>query len=226
MKMSQFQTELMVGHMDLVVHIARHMHERVLGVTIDEFKSAGNVGLMVAAKKYCAMRGIPFDQYAKHRIRGAMLDHLRALDYANRCAREKSNHIKKAERTLEHELGRTPTEEEIALELGWGIGQLRQANCLLRSAMLVRGPMNTATAAIASPDLIAVMDRKAQYEQVIAASLTLRANQRKVIDMLFVRQCTQREVAVELRITEGRVSQLKSQALVNLRNKLVHAATA
>lgn len=105
-------------HSDLVKYIALRLISRLPDhIAVDDLMSAGILGLIDAIEKYDSSQGIPFEYYAKIRIKGAMLDEIRSMDWVPRSLRQKSSTMEKACVNLEQRLGRDPTEEEIASEL-------------------------------------------------------------------------------------------------------------
>ena len=105
-------------HSDLVKYIALRLISRLPDhIAIEDLISAGVLGLIDAIEKYDSSQGIPFEYYAKIRIKGAMLDEIRSLDWVPRSLRQKSTCMEKACVSLEQRLGRDPTEEEIASEM-------------------------------------------------------------------------------------------------------------
>ena len=102
-------------HSDLVKYIAFRLISRLPDhVAVEDLISAGVLGLIDAIEKYDSGQGIPFEYYAKIRIKGAMLDEIRSMDWVPRSLRQKSNVLEKACVNLEQRLGRDPTDEEIA----------------------------------------------------------------------------------------------------------------
>src|SRR5271169_5962551 len=105
-------------HSDLVKYIAFRLISRLPDhIAVEDLISAGVLGLIDAIEKYDSSQGIPFEYYAKIRIKGAMLDEIRAMDWVPRSLRQKSTIVEKASITLEQRLGRDPTDEETASEL-------------------------------------------------------------------------------------------------------------
>ena len=110
-------------HSDLVKYIAFRLISRLPDhIAVEDLISAGVLGLIDAIEKYDSGQGIPFEYYAKIRIKGAMLDEIRSMDWVPRSLRQKSSVMEKACISLEQRLGRDPTEEEIALRAERGHG--------------------------------------------------------------------------------------------------------
>nr|MBA2319549.1 sigma-70 family RNA polymerase sigma factor [Deltaproteobacteria bacterium] len=107
--------ELITAYYPLVQRIARRMAARLpSGIDTDELVSAGVIGLVEAVERFDPARGIAFEPYAKHRIQGAILDALRALDWVPRTVRQRANTLEEARRSLTRELGRAPVPREVA----------------------------------------------------------------------------------------------------------------
>src|SRR5947207_4967250 len=114
----QDRQNVLSEHLPLVRHIARRMHEKLpRHVSMEDLVNAGVVGLMDAFRKFDTGKHVQFGSYAKFRIRGAILDSLRELDWGSRDLRRQSRRIEEAHNKLQAALGRHPTEPELALEL-------------------------------------------------------------------------------------------------------------
>src|SRR5438105_3471771 len=110
---------VLLEQMPQVKFIARRIHDRLpQQVELDDLISAGVIGLMDAMKKYNPAKNVQFKSYAQFRIRGAILDSLRELDWGPRVLRRRARAIQEAHRKLAAELGRSATEQEVAAELG------------------------------------------------------------------------------------------------------------
>src|ERR1700760_2628563 len=121
------EERMMVEHLPTVRYIARRIHERLpQHVDIEDLVSAGVLGLMDAFQKFNPEKNVQFRSYAQFRIRGAILDSLRTLDWSPRDLRRKGRAIEQAIRALTVRLGRTPSEQEIASELQMELGDYQQ----------------------------------------------------------------------------------------------------
>src|SRR6202012_1485850 len=117
----------LVEHLPMVRYIARRIHERLpQHVEIDDLVSAGVFGLMDAFSKFDHKKKVQFKSYAQFRIRGAILDSLRELDWSPRELRRKGRAVEEAIRTVTQRLGRAPSEQEIAGEMGLHLGDYQQ----------------------------------------------------------------------------------------------------
>ena len=201
-------------------------------VDVGDLINAGVIGLMDALEKYDPSRQIKFRTYAEFRIRGAMLDELRSLDWVPRSVRRKASTLEKASADLEHRLGRPPTEEELAEALGLDLEGLAQ---LLREASGVpllhieevgmdeEGAERNLLACLADPhaqDPFEDVQIRELKETLGKAIELLPRKERLVVTLYYYEELTMKEIAKVLEITESRVSQLHAQAILRLRGKL------
>src|SRR3954449_2456145 len=126
--------ELITGHLHLVNTIAAHVRRSVsVHIELDDLIHAGTMGLFDAASKYRAEKEVAFSTYAKHRIRGAILDSLRQLDWASRDMRKRYKQVEAITRELNEKLGSTPCDTELADGLGVSLDRWRRISIELRS---------------------------------------------------------------------------------------------
>jgi RNA polymerase sigma factor for flagellar operon FliA len=119
--------QLLLEHLPTVRYLARRIHERLpQHVELDDLISAGVVGLIDAFSKFDHTKQVQFKSYAQFRIRGAILDSLRTLDWSPRELRRKGRAVEEAIRSVMHKLGRVPTEQEIAGEMELELGPYQQ----------------------------------------------------------------------------------------------------
>ncbi len=129
---------IVLEHLPLVKAIAVRVHENLpVHVDLDDLVHAGVLGLFDAASKFNPEKQVAFSSYAKHRIKGAILDSLRQLDWASRDLRRRHKQVEAATRELSATLQRTPTEAEIAQKLGLEVERWRQMMVDLRSVGLI-----------------------------------------------------------------------------------------
>lgn len=225
-------TALVEGQLPLVKHIvfqvAVHFPRHV---DRDELARAGALGLVEAARRWESDRGVPFDRFAARRIRGAILDAVRASDWAPRSVRVVARRLAATEQELTAQLGRFPSPEEVADALGVDPRELgRLSDRVYRSVVLaLEHPVSDPTSdeAIALVDVIhdleavphdeALEDRELHGYLHDAIAL-LPERHRIVIQGYFVDGHTSMELARFLGVTESRVSQLRSEALEMLRS--------
>jgi len=197
-------------------------------VDTGDLVSAGVFGLMNALDRYDPTQGAKFETYAIPRIRGAILDSLRALDWVPRSVRSKSRSVEQAMSTLEHELGRSPSEEEIAAKLE--ISDTDFQKWLSDIAAGSVGPLdhvvanNTATAThsdmhrATSPDAVVEAD---ETRRIMRQEMKkLPEKERTVLVLYYEENLTLAEIGDVLGVTESRVSQIHTKAVLQLRSRL------
>lgn len=189
-------------------------------VELGELISAGTLGLMEALGKFSPQFGIRFESYAENRIRGAMLDELRRLDWFPRSLRQRARAVDEAMRSIEHEKGRQATEDELCAMTGLAAGEVRQAlealqNQLWVSLDAIQDTVSAEGTQAMEPYATAVMRELVERVAPLLESLTQR--EKLVLSLYYTEELNMRETAEVMQITEGRVSQLHSQALGRLR---------
>src|ERR1039458_2748924 len=134
----EVRDRIVLDHLPLVKAIAIRVHENLpVHVDLDDLIHAGVLGLFDAVVKYDASKNVAFHSYAKHRIKGAILDSLRQLDWASRDHRKRQKQVDSTTRDLCAKLGRTPTEGEVAQEMGLSVERWRRMLMELRTVALV-----------------------------------------------------------------------------------------
>ena len=232
--------QIVLEHLSLVKAIAVRVHENLpVHVDLDDLVHAGVLGLFDAAVKYNPGKRVVFQSYAKHRIKGAILDSLRQLDWASRDLRKRQKQLDAATRDLTARLGRTPTELEIAESLGVGLERWRRIALelknlgLLSASSLRADPDNTAPVELpAAPD--SQPDRicaRRQLRSVLAIAMKeLPARYQKVVFLYYTNELTMREIGEVLGVNESRVSQIHKIALekmaATLRSAGIHSVGA
>jgi RNA polymerase sigma factor for flagellar operon FliA len=184
--------------------------------------SDGVIGLMDAIDKFDMSRGLQFQTYAVPRIRGAIVDGLRASDWVPRSVREKIRDINAAQAKLEKDLGRAPNDHEVAAELGVKVGELRSTyskisytNLASMDELSMGGDDHTPRAATALPDMDD--DIPAGF---LRAVRELPERDQVVVALYYWEGLTLSEIGQVLEVSESRVSQLHSRATMTLRRKL------
>lgn len=193
-------------------------------VELSELISAGTLGLMEALGKFQAQMGIRFETYAESRVRGAMLDELRRLDWFPRSLRQRVRVLDEAMRVMEHELGRLPTEEELAERTGMAQRDVREGlealqNQFWISLDAIKDSVNAVPSETSGPYAATAMRELAERVAPLVETLTPR--EKLVISLYYTDELNMRETAEVMGITEGRVSQLHSQALLRLRRNFL-----
>jgi RNA polymerase sigma factor FliA len=213
--------ELIVAHAELVKRIAYHMAGRLPpSVAVDDLIQAGMVGLMEAATNWSMNRGASFETYAGIRIRGAMIDALRKLDWAPRSVHRKARAVAAAVREIEQRTGRDARDAEIAEHMGLTLEDYHQAlqdaaACQLASLDDKLGDTFTDDA---DPFEDAADDQfRAALTKAIA---NLPERERLVMSMYYSDGLNLKEIGAVLDVTESRACQLHGQALTRLRARL------
>ncbi len=227
------KSQLIRDHLQLVDILAGRMVTQVPSfMNRDDIRSAGMMGLIDAANKFDPSKKILFKTFAEHRIRGSILDEMRKLDWFSRSLRDKQNRVTKTMSSLENKLGRDPSSEEMAQALNLTLekyqemlGQVSHLGCVSLNETLDHSNEGRSF-------IEAIMDKRSdaspaqrfensELTQIIAEILQkLSEKERLVISLYYYEELTQKEIAEVLGVSEGRISQLHSQALINLKNKV------
>jgi RNA polymerase sigma factor for flagellar operon FliA len=196
----------------------------------DELVAAGTFGLVEAARRFDPSKGVPFERWAVLRIRGAVVDAVRALDFAPRALRSTARDLSAVRETLERELGRTATSEEVAERMGMPLadlvqleGRLHRSTVLSLDAPARDQEGDTTLASIVldpGADPLEELERRERDNYVIDALQSLPDRLRDVLVGYFLEGRTSAELAEELGVTESRVSQMRSEALRLVREGL------
>jgi len=219
---------LVARHAELVKRIAYHLAGRLPPqVEVEDLVQAGMLGLLEAAAHYTADRGASFETYAGIRIRGAMLDALRKLDWAPRSVHRKARAAAQALREVENELGGEADAATVADRLGVSVDEyLRIVSDAASCRLLSYEEMTTGEGAVveiaadekANP--LADVTDEAMRDALIAAIDELPERERLVMSLYYERELNLKEIGVVLKVTESRVCQLHGQALSRLRGRL------
>ncbi len=223
--------DLVRQHMDLAEFVVYRMRPQIpASVSVDELKSAAMHGLMEAATRFDPSRGVMFKTFAEPRIRGAVRDELRKMDWFSRSMRDKHNRVLKEVKHLEQKLGREPDEEEIADSMDLDIEDYRQMlneighlgivslNEVLDDSSDRSGTSfmdQLGNAGQDSPE--EAMGRRETVKHIAGLIDRLSEKERLVVSLFYYEEFTQKEIAGILELSEGRISQLHSQALAKLR---------
>ncbi len=231
---------VVLEHLPLVRAIAVRVHENLpVHVDLDDLVHAGILGLFDAATKYNPDKKVVFSSYAKHRIKGAILDSLRQLDWASRDLRRRHKQVEAVTRELASELQRNPTEAEVAQKMGVEVERWRQMMVDLRSVGLVsastRGPEQDDLPAPDFPSKPELqpdrMCARQQLRNMLADAMrVLPERYQKVVLLYYTNEMTMKEIGGLLGINESRVSQIHKSALekmaVALQSNGIHSSNA
>jgi len=220
------QEQLIRDNMALVGHMVREMLFKVPAhVHRDDLASAGYAALVTAARAYDGTRGVPFGRFAAVRVRGALLDELRGMDWASRSVRARARRAEVARQELTARLGRTPTPTELAELLGVGVSELSNVDDdVQRAAVLSLQGFTAGTAedmvteTAMNPEEMLLHRERIGYLHDAVAVLPERL--RFVVEASFLQERPLADVAAELSVTESRVSQLRTEALALLKDGL------
>jgi RNA polymerase sigma factor for flagellar operon FliA len=192
--------------------------------------SAGVFGLMNAIDKFDPANGAKFETYAIPRIRGAILDGLRALDWVPRSVRSRSRSVQDAIAALEHQLGRTPTDEEISAELKISVEELEKWLSDIAAGSV--GPLdhvamdNTAAEADAQIQPGRAMEEGELRAAMRAEISKLPEREQAILILYYEDGLTLSEIGEALGVTESRISQIHTKAVLQLRSRLAAAGMA
>lgn len=226
---------LLERHLPLVHHVARQiMRTLSVQVDLDDLVSAGSMGLINAVTSFDPSRGLAFSTYAAPRIRGAILDDLRRSDHVPRSIRRKQRQISAAEESLSGALERHPTGRETADRLGIDIDTFWRWKSDTEEAVQVSldQPVSTAQGRTALPTELLqgatgrdTEERVNHHEEALMLRdeiMRLKERERIVLTLYYFEELKLHEIARVLGLTESRVSQIRSKALLTLRGRMGH----
>ena len=230
------------GHLDrnamikqyqpLVRRLAHHMMAKLpANVQVDDLIQVGLLGLSDALTRYEAAQGVQFETFATQRIRGAMLDELRGNDWMSRGSRKSQKEIEQAMRRLEHALGRSPIESEIAAELNMSLIDYQTLLGKVRGTQLVyiedmaRGQDDEDSfldrhVADDEADPLSMLRDQRIRQALVQAIKNLPEREQFIMSMYYEQDMNLKEIAAVLEVTESRVCQLHSQSIARLRAKM------
>lgn len=226
----QIREQIIIEYANLVKIVAGRL-SMYLGYTVeyDDLVGYGTFGLIDAIDKFDLLKGVKFETYASLRIRGAILDQIRKMDWIPRTLRQKQKKIDQAYQKLELEHGRAGTDEEVAEEIGitadelanWQ-SQTKVTNLISLDEFLEQGAEvrvdTDASSHFEQPER--VMEREEMKEVLIQTLEKLTENEKKVITLYYYEDLTLKEISHILEVSESRVSQIHTKALQKMRQKL------
>lgn len=226
---------LLLEHLPTVRYLARRIHERLpQHVELDDLVSAGVVGLIDAFSKFDHTKKVQFKSYAQFRVRGAILDSLRTLDWSPRELRRKGRAVEEAIRSTTQKLGRAPMEPEIAKEMGVSLpeyqsllGELKGLEIgslhMERSEDSGDEELSYVPGPVEDDPLFRCL--KGEMKQRLADAIEdLPEKERMVLTLYYFEELTMKEIGLTLGVVESRVSQIHSSAVVRLRVALRNLA--
>jgi RNA polymerase sigma factor for flagellar operon FliA len=230
------QERVLLEHLPIVRFLARRIHERLpQHVDIEDLVSAGVVGLMDAFAKFDATKKVQFRSYAQFRIRGAILDSLRTLDWSPRELRRKGRAVEEAIRVLTARMGHAPGEGEVAAEMRLSLEEYQQLLGDLKGLEI--GTLHMERNEDSGEEELAYVPGRADddplfrclrgelEERLSEAISNLPDRERLVMTLYYFEEMTMREIGLALGVVESRVSQVHASAVVHLRSSLKDLAT-
>lgn len=216
---------LIVEHLSLVSHVVRDAMTRLPAhVSREDLHSAGSMALVQAAKAYEPGRGVPFARYAALRIRGAILDELRHVDWASRSVRRRGRELEAARSALATRLGRVPEDHEVATTLGVSVAEVESNDGDLARAKVLSLQGSEVSfedvLASSSPTPAEHLEHRERLQYLVEAIAELPERLRTVVQEFFLAERPMSEIAETLGVTESRVSQIRAEALALLRDAL------
>ncbi len=229
------RSQLIRENMPLVELVVQRMVPQVPSfMTKEDMISAAMVGLVDAANKFDPTKGIKFRTFAEYRVRGSIFDEMRKLDWFSRSMRDKQNQLTQTMLRLERQFGRSPEEDEMAQEMHLSmdeyhdlLGQVSHLGCVSLHETLDHSEEGRnfldSLEDVHGPTPVDIIERK-ELTHIMADILEeLAEKERLVIALYYYEELTQKEIAEILGVSEGRVSQLHSQALLKLRVKFLNS---
>jgi RNA polymerase sigma factor for flagellar operon FliA len=222
------QERVLLEHLPIVRFLARRIHERLpQHVDIEDLVSAGVVGLMDAFAKFDPAKKVQFRSYAQFRIRGAILDSLRTLDWSPRELRRKGRAVEEAIRVLTARMGHGPGEPEVAAEMGLGLEEYQQLLGDLKGLEI--GTLHMERNEDSGEEELAYVPSRSEedplfcclrgeLEDRLADGIAhLPDRERLVMTLYYYEEMTMREIGLALGVVESRVSQVHASAVLHLR---------
>jgi len=227
----------LMEHLPTVRYLARRIHERLpQHVELDDLISAGVVGLIDAFSKFDHSKKVQFKSYAQFRIRGAILDSLRTLDWSPRELRRKGRAVEESIRSVTQRVGRAPSEQEIASEMELSLAEYQQLLGDLKGLEI--GSLHMERSEDSGDEELAYIPGspeedplfrclKGEMKQRLADAIdNLPERERMVLTLYYFEELTMKEIGLTLGVVESRVSQIHSSAVLRLRTALAGLRTS
>ena len=225
-KDTKIREELIVNFLYLVKFVAGRLFTSYGShVEFDDLASYGVFGLIDAIDKYDHSRGVKFETYAQLRICGAIIDHLREIDWLPRSVRQKAKELERAYSELENELGRSVTDQEISDRLGVTVEEFHKKISTVSTYSLVslddlleqKREIADDDGILAAPDQ---MEGEELKEALVDNIKLLPEKERRIVELYYFEELTYKEIGKILSISESRVSQLHTKAILKLKIKI------
>ncbi len=232
----KIKEEIVIKYLSLVKHVVGRMHLERGFMEYDDFVNCGILGLMDAIDRYDPSRGVKFETFAIPRVKGAIIDEMRRIDWVPRSVRAKVKRIEEEIGKLEFELGRSATDREICEALGISAGELNKAllDCHRVILMSIDSPLGNDLESGSSTLGETIVDitgnnpddmiDKEQIKALLAEAIeALPEKERIVISLYYYDELTVKEIGKILNLSDSRISQLHTKAILRLRGKLSRA---
>ncbi len=230
---NEARNELILSELSQVYYLARRIHERLpQHVPFEDLVHAGVLGLIEAVRKYNPNKNASLKSFASFRIRGAILDSLRALDWGSRPLRKKGRNVAESLARLANKLGRQPTEDELAADLDLEVAELHKLLRRLDGLQIVGQMVGSRFDDSETQDLIEsapadestnpfeICLRSERSDYLTQAVKTLSEKEQMVVSLYYREELTMKEVAAVMGLAESRVSQIHSLAITKLRTAI------
>lgn len=224
--------QMILHHCDLIKYMALRLASRLPShVSVDDLFNAGVIGLMDAINKFDPEQQIQFRTYAKIRIKGAMLDEIRAMDWVPRSLRQKSNQLTKSAASLTEKLGRYPTDEELAAALNLAMDSYYHLLDEIKGISLmpveiqeaVQDPQGETQLASSGDGPFQAVYKEQIRKELASAIETLPKNEQLILSLYYYEELTMKEIGAVMGYTESRISQLHTKAVLRLRTRLARS---
>lgn len=234
--------KLLVEYAPLVKYTAHRIAVNLpSSVEVDDLVSSGILGLIKAVETFDLSRGIKFETYATHKIRGAILDELRALDWVPRSVRQKARQLQRVYAKLQGDLGRMPYDDEVSKELGVSISEFEQLLSDVTPTTIVSLEEAMPTGGDSDSKSIHIVDtiedpegsnplKDLGYQEVKRilkeSIMELPEKEKLVVALYHYEELTLKEIGEVLGVSESRISQIHSKAILKLRSRLLNRINA
>ena len=227
------RNELILTYTQLIKYIAARLAARLPAqVSLDDLISCGIIGLIDAINKFDVSKNVQFKTYAEFRVKGAMLDELRALDWVPRSIRRKTTDLEKAYADIEKQVGRPATDEEVARTMGLALDDFYKLldetksvtfmdiEFLRQKTTEANDPTLAETFAMDDRDPFTAINLSQIRELIANAISDLPDKEKMTVSLYYQDELTMKEIGDVLGYTESRISQMHSKAMFRLRAKL------
>ncbi len=229
---SKPQEEVILKYAPLIKYIANRIAARLpLRLDAQDLINSGVLGLMDALEKFDPEKGVKFETYAEYRIKGAILDNLRAMDWVPRSVRKVATMLEQINMDLEKKLGRPATDEEVAKAMDIGVEKLHKlVNRVSKvSVISLERDSRNDDSKISLLDKIISEESSTPFERLDTEELKsvladnielLPEKEKRVVSLYYFKELTMKKIGEIMNLTESRVSQIHTKAVLRLRGKL------